>query len=214
MLNGLRNAHCLLDTTATSSPRFDGISDQKRMKGKHLQSYRDLRGSGRKKECRIRASHDLIDATKSDQRTGTLRGDAGWCWSAVMWWSIERRMVRLCSVGNCVMVWPTFNGTGWNSAELGFLVLYFLVSKECRFPWRNCSSRKLSENEWSRQGAWHDRYLHTRANWINWFASGSGQSLLAVDRGGQLAIVQNTWRTDGWMDDVCSSVRPKSSQVG
>lgn len=29
-------------------------------------------------ECRIRASHDLIDATKSDQRTGTLRGDAGW----------------------------------------------------------------------------------------------------------------------------------------
>lgn len=117
-----------------------------------------------------------------------------------------------CALWACVMVWPTFNGTGWNSAELGFLVLYFLVSKECRFPWRNCSSRKLSENEWSRQGAWHARYLHTRANWINWFASGSGQSLLAVDRGGQLAIVQNTWRTDGWMMcvAVCAPSQVKS----
>lgn len=57
----------------------------------------------------------------------------------------------------------TFNGTGWNSTELGFLVLYL-------FWWRkNAGSRgAYRSRKWWRamrgMTDQHDRYLHTRAN--------------------------------------------------
>lgn len=63
----------------------------------------------------------------------------------------------------------------WNSCPISVL-----VAKECRFPWR-LPKQKMTENR--RWGDWLINMIaicirEQIANWINWFASGSRQSLL------------------------------------